>query len=391
MALDSTVALSGTSAARNSAARAAPRAVHTRVRSILEAPKKSTLHTGGMRSHRRVSRWNRSIRLTRRPPALLVSLLVVVAVLGNGSSHGNSSSLPRYTPCCSPSPHSTLAPHSPHSTLAPHSPHSTLAPLARLARIAPDAHHSINALQRVSRRLLQESSASPPGKSHPPRMLPAPSSPRMRAAPSSCMCLTPPPRAFALPLSPCMRAAPFFVFRLNAHSAPFLHSTPPPPNCSSQLPPLAPPSQLLFLPSRALPSPPRPSPRPCARQPIRWLENPFAVAPSSRFIHRHARRAESSFDEAFLADYIARSTHHYDPLLKAPLIFIACSTHHYDPLLKLGSGPFGDSFPCSGPEGEPWLVVRATIPDGLAGATWLPWTGAAAKRRAFNEEVSERE
>ncbi|CAI5470558.1 unnamed protein product [Closterium sp. Yama58-4] len=85
---------------------------------------------------------------------------------------------------------------------------------------------------------------------------------------------------------------------------------------------------------------------------------------------RQVRRAESSFDEVFLADYIA------------------CSTHHYDPLLKLGSGPFGDSFPCSGPEGEPWLVVRTTIPDGLAGATWLPWTGAAAKRRAFNEEIN---
>ncbi|CAI7897020.1 unnamed protein product [Closterium sp. NIES-54] len=293
MALDSTVALSGTSAARNSAARAAPRAVHTGVRSILEAPQKSTLHTGGMRSHCRVSRWNRSIRLTRRPPALLVSLLVVVAVLGNGSSRGSSSSLPRYTPCCSPSPHSTLAPHSPHSTLAPHSPHSTLAPhsphsplapLARLARIAPDAHHSINALQRVSRRLLQESSASPSDG-----------------------------------------------WRIRLQSRPLLVSFIATVLCAAII---------LVIASIGFCM--------CCRQ---------------------GTRVESSFDEVFLADYIARST------------------HHYDPLLKLGSGPFGDSFPCSGPEGEPWLVVRATIPDGLAGATWLPWTGAAAKRRAFNEEI----
>ncbi|GJP55389.1 hypothetical protein CLOM_g14353 [Closterium sp. NIES-68] len=84
---------------------------------------------------------------------------------------------------------------------------------------------------------------------------------------------------------------------------------------------------------------------------------------------RQARRAENNFDEAFLADYLAKCT------------------SHYDPQLKLGSGPFGDSFPCSGPDGEPWLVVRATLPGGVAGATWLPWTGAAAKTRAFNEEI----
>ncbi|CAI5536761.1 unnamed protein product [Closterium sp. Naga37s-1] len=343
MALDSTVALSGTSAARNSAARAAPRAVHTGVRSSLEAPQKSTLHTGGMRSHCHVSRWNRSIRLTRRPPALLVSLLVVVAVLGNCSSRGSSSSLPRYTPCCSPSPHSTLAPHSPHSTLAPHSPHSTLAPhsphsplapLARLARIAPDAHHSINALQRVSRRLLQESSASPSGKSHPPRTLPAPSSPRMRAAPSSCIYsfspLVPPLPRPAPPPTPA-RANLSDGWRIRLQSRPLLVSFIATVLCAAII---------LVIASIGFCM--------CCRQ---------------------GTRVESSFDEVFLADYMARST------------------HHYDPLLKLGSGPFGDSFPCSGPEGEPWLVVRATIPDGLAGATWLPWTGAAAKRRAFNEEI----
>ncbi|CAI5457926.1 unnamed protein product [Closterium sp. Yama58-4] len=261
MELDSAVALSATSAARNSAARAAPRAVHTGVRSVLEAPQISTLYTSGMRSHHRVPRWNRSIRLTRRPPALIVALLVAVAVLGNGSSLGSSSNLPRETPCCSPSSHSTLAP---------------------LARLATDAHDSIHAIQRFSRRLLQESPASSPDQSSSP-----------------------------------LQSRPLFITLIAACAA-----------------------LILVIASIGFCM--------CCRQ---------------------ARRAESSFDEAFLADYIARSA------------------HHYDPLLKLGSGQFGDSFPCSGPDGEPWLVVRATIPDNLAGATWLPWTGAAAKKRAFNEEI----
>ncbi|CAI6012976.1 unnamed protein product [Closterium sp. NIES-65] len=248
---------------------------------------------------------------------------MVVAVLGYGSSRGSSSSLPHEKPPC-----------------APHSPHSTLAPLARLAH---DAHHSIHALQRVSRRLLQESPASPSGKSLPPCMLPFLPSPRMRAAPS-----------------------PVNVY--------------PPSIPPSHLPLSSLSSRLLLLPSRAPARPTLSGGWSSRLQSHPLLISFLATLLCAAIIFviasigfcmccRQARRAESSFDEVFLANYIARST------------------HHYDPLLKLGSGPFGESFPCSGPEGEPWLVVRATIPDGLAGATWLPWTGAAAKRRAFNEEI----
>ncbi|CAI5493878.1 unnamed protein product [Closterium sp. Naga37s-1] len=195
---------------------------------------------------------------------------MVVAVLGYGSSRGSSSSLPHEKPPC-----------------APHSPHSTLAPLARLAH---DAHHSIHALQRVSRRLLQESPASPSGKSLPPCMLPFLPSPRMRAAPS-----------------------PVNVY--------------PPCIPPSHLPLSSLSSRLLLLPSRA-PARPTLSGGWSSRLQTHPLLISFLatllcaaiilVIASIGFCMccRQARRAESSFDEVFLANYIARSTHHYDPLLK---------------------------------------------------------------------------
>ncbi|CAI6010649.1 unnamed protein product [Closterium sp. NIES-65] len=323
---------------------------------------------------------------------------MVVAVLGYGSSRGSSSSLPHEKPPC-----------------APHSPHSTLAPLARLAH---DAHHSIHALQRVSRRLLQESPASPSGKSLPPCMLPFLPSPRMRAAPSpvnvyppsippshlplsslSSRLLLLPSRAPARPtlsggwssrlqshpllisfLATLLCAAIIFVIAsigfcmccrqgswlvVCCHALPCAamrcRVLPCAAVCCHALPCAA--MRCRVLPCAAVCC----HALPCAAMRCRVL--PCAAVCCHALPCAISRRAESSFDEVFLANYIARST------------------HHYDPLLKLGSGPFGESFPCSGPEGEPWLVVRATIPDGLAGATWLPWTGAAAKRRAFNEEI----